>query len=435
MTKEKRIIEFIKTALIALLSVSALILAWQTGLFAGFIDSIPFFGSVAELVKGASTATETSGAAPKEAARPISIVVTNEDGERYGAKYDTNARNAAYDRISSILGEALGSASTPNEISEDEWREALSGTGVFFEYLRPIRLSILDHWFGVNLPDTAKDVFIRYVCIAFGEDKSRIYYQDAESGSFFGVDTASAAGKAQELEIFSGNGAMFAFETRVWAADSAPYMLIMPESGQHPDVIAAAASSADELLYMVITALGHSEEKYTTYYDGRGALVGVGTQFNINVFSNGKVFYRRTNELPLDNETIIQDTTMMIERAREIVSNTIIKTCGAAEVFFESAEYGADGSYSVVFDYYIAGGRMFLRDDNNAARIKFSSGIISEIELLSRNYTLADEYTNLLPEELTLAAAGGEFLLSYSDAGAETLQPSWAKYFWLAQGG
>jgi hypothetical protein len=54
--------------------------------------------------------------------------------------------------------------------------------------------------------------------------------------------------------------------------------------------------------------------------------------------------------------------------------------------------------------------------------------MISDIELIFRNYTLTGEYTVMLPERLALAAAGGEFVLSYSDAGSETLQPFWAKF-------
>ena len=426
MTRGKKAVEWAKTALILLLSASALVLAWRTELFSAYINSIPFFGSVADLVKGTTGTTEISSVELKEAARPLSIVITNEDGRRYGAKYDTDIRNAVYERTSSILCEALGSASAPEEISEEEWREALSGPGVFFEYFNPVRLSILDGWLGAHMPETAEDISLRYVYIAFGEDKSRIYYQDIERGLFFGADTASAAGKVQELDIYSENGAMFAFETVVSDENNAPYMLIMPES-DHPDINAAAAGSVEELLDIVITAMGHSEETNTTYPDSRGFFVCVGTQFNIRVDSTGRILYRRTDALPISIERQMPNPNEIIERARVIVAETISKTCGDAEVFFESMEYYPDGSCSVYFGYYVAGGRMFLRDDNHAARISFSPGMVPEIEVIFRNFTLTDEYTRLLPERQAFAAAGGEFLLCYSDAGLDILQPSWAR--------
>jgi len=425
--KAKRVVEWIKTALVVLLTASALILAWRTTLFTGLLSSIPFFGSVAELMKVGSGTTEMSRAELKEAARPLSIVITNENGERHGVKYDTDARNAVYDRTSSIIGEALGSALMPKEISEDEWREALSGPGVYFEYISPVWISVLDGWLGARIPGAVDDALLRRVYVAFGEDKSRIYYEDIERDLFFGADTASTAGKLQELEMYSANGAVFAFETGIEVFESEPYTLILP-GNDHPDVSAAAAGSAEELLQIALAALGHIEEDYTTYTDPRtGILVCVGTRFNIRVDTNGRVHYRRTDGPPLNDEENTYSMSEMIERARVIVSDTIAETCGNAEVFFESFEYGAGNTCSVSFGYYIAGGRMFLHDDSHAAQIKFSSGMVTEIELFFRNFTFTGEYSKLLPEIQALAAAKGGLLLSYSDTGAETLQPSWVR--------
>ena len=449
MTKGNRVVEWIKTVLIVLLSVSALMLAWRTDLFSGIIDNLPFFGSVADLVRGSAGTTETGGVDIKEAARPLCIVITNENGDHYGVKYDTDTRNAVYDRTSSIIGEALGSASMPKVVDESEWREALSGTGIYFEYLYPVKLSVLDGWLGAPMPETAEDVPIRRVCVAFGEDKSRVYYQDIERGLFIGADTASASGKIQELEIYSENGAVLAFEMGIPSFKNAPYMLIMQES-EHPVVSAVTAGSGEELLEITIEAMGQSEETYTKYYDNRGVLVCVGTQFNSRVDANGRVFFRWIDEPEQnqnktrnktqgetqdeyqsknqDNEKQIPDVSKMIEGARAIVSDTIVKTCGDAEVFFETAKYEPDGSYSVYFGYYIAGGRIFLHNDDYAARIRFSSGAVSDIELNYRSFLLTSEFTKLFSEKYALAAAGGEFILSYSDSGPETLEPSWVKY-------
>ena len=117
--KSKRFVEWFKTGLIVLLIASALLLGWQTKVFNEFFSAIPFFSNIAELVRGATStgSTETGGASFTEATRPLVIVITNERGERYGARYDTGARNSVYDRTSSIMGEALGSASTPSEIN------------------------------------------------------------------------------------------------------------------------------------------------------------------------------------------------------------------------------------------------------------------------------------------------------------------------------
>jgi hypothetical protein len=278
------------------------------------------------------------------------------------------------------------------------------------------------------MPDTIRDVLLRYIFVVFGEDKSRIYYQDIERGLFFGADTASASGKIQELDIYSANDALFAFETDMKATVSEPYMLIFQEN-EHPEISTGAAGSAEEVLEIILNAMGHSEESFMPYPD-RGDLICVGTQFRIRVDAGGRAFYRRTDELPLPDgeEEQTYDKSELIERARVVVEDTIGKTCGNAEVFYESLETGDGDSCTVFFGYYIAGGRMYLHEDAHAARVRFTSGILAEMELAFRSFSFTGGLTKLLPEKQALAAAGGEFQLSYSDAGPETLQPSWVRF-------
>ena len=409
-----------------LLAASAIVLAWQTKLFDDLISAVPFFGSVADLMRG-TTATETGGTSLKEAARPLSIVITHQDGGRYGVKYDIDERNAVYERTSSIFSESLGSASPPVEISEGEWRAALSGPGIYFEYMTPVSLAVLNGWLGVRMPETAQDMLIRRLSVEIGEDRNRIYFQEHESGLYFGADTASTAGKAQELGAYNPNGAMFAFETGVASAANAPYMLIMPGSF-HPDIRATAAGSAEELLDISLFALGFGNESPALYIDSTGVLVGVTPQFNIRVDTYGGVLFRRIDGgLPLGGTERTLSESEMIELARAIVADALGGTSGGAEIFFESFTYAED-IYSVFFGYYIAGGRVHLHEDGYAARISFRSGAVTEAELNFRSFSVAGERTGLMPERQALAAAGGEFMLCYSCAGFEILHPFWVKY-------
>ena len=322
------------------------------------------------------------------------------------------------------MGEALGSASEPSEINSEEWRSALSGAGVYFEYTAPVRLSVLDGWLGARMPEMAEDVEIRRVCVVFGEDRSRIYYEDCASGLFYGADTASSAGKAQELEIYSPNGALFAFESGIIHAENAPYTLIM-QGREHPDINTSAAGSAVELLDITLTALGHSNELNTTFTESDGTLQRIGTQFRIRAELSGRVLYRRTDIQSPDGERPELSESEMIEMARAVAADTIGKTCGGAEVFFESFEPVTGDTGSVVFGYYIAGGRVNLIEERHAARVTFRSGVITDVELDFRNFTLAGELTRLLPERQAFAAAEGEFMLCYPDSGAEVNQPAW----------
>ena len=419
-----RAVEWAKTALIIMLTLSALLLGRQTRMFSDLFASIPIFGSVAELMRGTAGSMQADGTAAKEAARPLSIAITYEDGGRFGVRYDTDTRNTVYNMTSGIIGEALGSSAKPFEISEEHWREALTGAGVFFEYASPLKLSVLDGWLGVWMTDIEEDMALRRVFVAIGGGRNRIFFQEYNSGLFFSADTASSAGKTQEMGIFNANGALFAFETGIPELMAAPYVILMPDM-LHPVISPLAAGSPEELLDTVIGATGHRNETNRIYYDG-SVLVCVGTQFNIRIEPDGQAIYRRTDGFAPANDGGEFSEGRLIEDARVIAENTI-GVSGEAEVFFESVEYISDSIKYVTFGYYIAGGRVHLRDDRHAIKITFVNGMLTEAELFFRNYTVTGDYIGLLPEKQTLAAAGHAFMLSYYDTGLERLLPFWVK--------
>ena len=427
MSKLRRAAERIKAALIVVLTVSALFLGWQTGLVNDLLGSVPVFGSIAGLVQSTPPPTGSGGMVAKEAARPLTIVITGEGGVHFGARYDTDLRNTVYDRTSSILGEALGSMAVPSEISEEQWRAALSGPGVYFEYIMPVRLSVLDGWLGARMPDFTRDAPLRRICVSFGEDRNRLFYQAYDTGLFYAADTVSAGGRAQELGIYGSNGAAFTFETGIYDAGSAPYMLLMP-GRVHPVVRAFGNGTVEEYTDAILSVLGMGQTGYTSYYDDDGSLVSFGPQFNLRVDTRGHAAYRRVDDAQVPGEIRVLTEGEMIERARVIAADTAALSGGDAEVCFESVEYGAEERVSVIFAYYLAGGRVHLYEDGYAAKIIFTSGLVTEMELNFAGFEVTDEYAQLLPERQTLAAAGGEFMLRYYfDTGFERLEPTWCR--------
>ena len=425
MTNKKKIIEGAKTALIIMLTVSMIVLGGQTRLFSDVAASVPFFGNFTGLGRAEPTA-EPGETIVMEAARPLVIVITHEDGGRFGAKYDTDIRNEVYDWTSGIVGEALGSASAFEQICQYRWREALSAPGVFFEYFSPVRLSIINNWLGARLAYIDRDFLLRRIFVEFCDDSNRIYLQDIQSGNFYSANTASFARKAQELETLRPNGAQFAFEIGSAGASEAPYMLILPDA-KHPIVVADSASSAEEILYIVRNAFGHGRETDRRYFDN-DTLVSIGVNFNVRVQPCGTVLYRRTDRPPAIDDNI--SDSRIIEQARIAVSRTIARTAAGAEVFFEHLEFLDNDNSVVTFGYYIAGGRIRLIDDMPAARLLVSGGIVVEAEMKFRSFSVSGEqYAGLLPEVIILAAAGGEFILNFSDTGSELLTPMWVAFY------
>ena len=425
MTNKRKVIEGLKTALILMLTISIIILGGQTQLFRDVAASVPFFANFTDMGRAAPTA-QLGETIVMEAARPLVIVITHDCGGRFGAKYDTDIRNEVYDWTSGIVGEALGSASAFEQTCQYRWRDALSAPGVFFEYFSPVRLSIINNWLGARLASIDEDILLRRIFVAFGDDSNRIYLQDIQSGNFYAAHTASFARKAQELETLRPNGARFAFEIGSAGSEDAPYMLILPDIN-HPLVAADSASSAEEILYIVRNAFGHGRETDRRYFDN-DTLVSIGVNFNIRVQPCGTVLYRRTDRPSAIDENI--SDSRIIEQARIAVGQTIARTAAGAEVFFELMEFLDNDNAVVTFGYYIAGGRVRLIDDAPAARLLVSGGIVMEAELRFRSFSVSGEqYVELLPEVMILAAAGGEFILNFSDTGSELITPMWVAFY------
>jgi len=423
MSKYRKTIETIKTVLILLLTINGLFLAWQTGLFSDYYAAFPMVGNLVQVFRGTTSLPEPDGTIIKEAARPAVIVITDSNGERFGVRNDIDTLNSVYDRTITVLSEGLGSAFAASQITEDEWRAALSNPGVYFEYIVPVRLSVLGAWLGTRVPDIFEDYEIRRLIISFEDKVNRIYFQVHSSGLYFSAETASATGKPQELNMYSPNGAMFAYETG-FVDSEAPYMLIMP-GVYHPNIRSLSVGSQDSLLDEALIIFGHYAEAAPRILSG-DVLICVGTEFNISVFPDGRVVYRRTSDDFADDAANSLSTIELIERARAITADSVGLTSGDASVQFEAFEYD-NGEFSVFFGYYIAGGRVYLNNDSFASTITFSSGEITFAELNFRNFTLTGEYSRLLPERQVFAAAGGEFILSYFDTGPEVLLPSWVR--------
>jgi len=420
----RKTIELAKTILILLLTINGLFLAWRTGLFSDAIAAFPVIGNVAQLMRATPNHEEPRATIIREAARPISIVITNEQGERLGVRGDVAQRNLLYDQSISIMSEAMGSASRLSEINSEEWRIAILGPGVLFEYITPINISIIAEWFGAGISEIDEDVYIRRVLISFREDRSRLYFQNYQDDLYLGADTASMADKGHELLDFTPNGAMFAFETGIRGYEQAPYQLIL-QGTYHPYVRSDTIGSQQEILEAALIVFGHYFEMPPTSLSGN-ALVSFGTQFNMRVYPDGRVMYRRTDVPYIDAEQPEITLSEMIEQARLIVDGSIGEKSGEAEVKFEAIRH-SEGVDRVYFGYYIAGGRIYLHDDRQAAIVSFSGGVIIDAELNFRSFYKTGEYMGILPEKQAFAAANGEFILSYSDIGQEILHPSWAR--------
>ena len=148
MGNNRRLLEWGKDALIVALSLSAVYLLSMTPLLqdSGVLELISPKESPAP---GAFTATQGG------AMLPARLVISAEGG-RCGVQYDKTQLEELFSPLGALLGDALASAGEARPMTEAQWRQYLTGTGIYFDFAGDVPLSALERW----LRETGGD-FIR----------------------------------------------------------------------------------------------------------------------------------------------------------------------------------------------------------------------------------------------------------------------------------
>ncbi len=418
MSSHKRFNEILKDALIVLLLLSAVFLGWKSRLFG---NSSARTGDVFTLLGGLTSTgeAEAGDAELTEASKPLCIVLTNAAGH-YGVKYDMDEINALYKKTVLIFSEALGTAAEAQKVSEDAWRAALKCEGVYYEYMTPVRLSVLDGWYGSEISGSWADFYVRRLCVIAGDGQNTLYFMDDDTGDFY----ASAADTSDRItgvtETTAVNNTFFACELDGKLQSPTDYTVLQVDVAEYPIVDAGNPLADGETLKSVLLNLGNSEQNSYTEGDAK---VFPDEDFNIRVYSDGTLVYTRTGKF--EKTAADMDESGAVELARQQVAGTIGSYCGSdTAVYFNSVEEN-DGVYNVTFSYVVAGGIVHLPADRYAAVVTVSNGIITNMELYFRTYTLTGETVQLLPEVQAAAASDGSFSLWYADDGSRRVEPLW----------
>ena len=126
--------------------------------------------------------------------RPVRMSVQLGSGGRYGVQYDQTAVDALFDATASLLGDALGSAQRPVQVTEGAWREGpLRRMG---HLLRLPGHRAPDRALRIPVPALSIRPCLRRTsggsCWPRREGTVRLYYSNESTGLYYACDTAEA---------------------------------------------------------------------------------------------------------------------------------------------------------------------------------------------------------------------------------------------------
>ena len=422
MKGKRRIIEWGKDALIALLTLSALFLLTMTPLVQ---DS-----GLAALLRPGNAAAGASGVSAQPGTVLPARLAVYRDGERYGLQYDDEAMEDRFTAFSPLLGDALSGAGEPAPLSELGWRDSLSRPGVYFDFAGAAPLSALTRWLGGG--ECALEGDARRVMLSAGEDDQvELYWQDAGSGGFFTCSTPLSRTLHLDpaLDTVSPNGAYFAFEDEGLSGLLDPFTLITEgeRTGVQYAVTMPLANPAG--VETLLDALSFNSQNHApgstgeVYLDGADRLV---------VQDGGTVTYHAAQggKYPVENRNGATAADQAADGTRALAERALSPLCGDARLYLLSAEKYGEG-WRVRFGYRLNGCAVYLDGEGWAAEFIVQSGYIVDFVLRVRCYANHGESVLLLPIDRAavllpdLTGEKRELVLRYRDGGGQTAAPHW----------
>ena len=438
--RRNRGLERLKSLLILLLSLSALYLT-LLALVPNRASASP--AALAEALSALlypqqSQSTPTAGTQTPltAAAQPVRMAVYD-GSQRFALQYDTANVDRLYDSLGILLGEALASASAPEQVAEAEWRAALRSPGVWFDFLGSIPLDTLCAWTGEGVYNRALTGAARQLAVALEPDQQvALYYHNETDGLYYTCQTSVAFDNHMDALIsgYGSNGVSFAFELGEANGYSGldPYVLIS-SAALAPQIYRAAnplATLDESVIEEVQTALSF----HTSYYPiPEGIRIREG-QETLELGSDGQVSYTiaegTQSRYPLET-ALAGGTTELIEATYSLAAGTVGRYCGSARLYLMGLEESAEG-LEVRYGYCLNGSAVNLADEGCAARFLVKNGQLAGFTLTFRRYEESGQTSLVLPERQAAAALEAldaqeqELVLCYWDGGGDTVQAGWA---------
>ncbi|MBQ4369642.1 MAG: hypothetical protein II784_01435, partial [Oscillospiraceae bacterium] len=415
--------ELLKTLLIVFLVLLTVFLIGETQIFAQFFGGKTISSVIAS--SGSRTPlplwNEESDPHSAEAAQPLLLAVTGSQGGHYGVKYSEAELDSVYSSAATLIGEVIGSAGEPVQISETEWRAGLASQSIFVDYLRPFPLSLISSWFGSETSASSSRHSARRLCISSPDGIAvHLSYIDSGSGLFYSAPTnVLFPSLAHVLQLYQPGSDHFAFELGKVYSGCDPYLLILSDTAAPAAVSPLPLSSSD--LDRAAAAFSVNPNTASHFTESDGTRVYVESGCSLRISESGILTYRNiSGEGRLSAaDGAMQDTLAdVVKYSKKLVETARGSSGGTSRIYLTSVE-ASGKSYTLSFGVYISGIPL-LRSDGLTSYVTVENGIVASAQILLHDYSLSEQAETVLPEMQTAAMANGgrEPLLCYAETGS-----------------
>ena len=416
---KKRLVNLLQNTALVILSVTALLLLVRTPLLDGAVR-----GQMRELLSSSESAQRREFDLTESVAA-VHIAVT--DDYEFGRYTDINVPTdgAEFQKLSPLLREAMGSATTRKVVTELEFRTALRSPGIYVDLAAVLPVSVVAAWLGEEFEG---DDTVRAVALTTAWETATLYFLRGD-GTLLRCESALTSSAVREIVAqFSPNGGQLAYESEHGAL--APYTVLVREAGPFAQV--NASLPAGYSAYNLLAALEFNPHTYARYVESGGTEVVLQSPHILRIGVDGTVRYSSSGEVT--DELYRITGTDSIPTAAEalhgacVLASALSRGTDAAPLSLDAVEKTEQG-WVISFCYRVDGVRVRLSEDRCALRVNIVGDTITEFEYYCRSYTALDESSVILPASMAAAVAamhdGAELAVAYVDSGAGALSAHW----------
>lgn len=419
---DKKAIDRLQNLVIAVLSVSAIVLLLQTPLFGDFSS-----GGFSSLFSQHGSPGALSSAEAIASPAPVRIVLSN-NFVRYGAD-NAATSDALFESAGAFLSEALGSAQEEKSADEADFIARLQQPGLYFDFCSALPLALLSDRLGVS-PSAGLNLSVRRCLLSPDSDGVSLYLL-GEDGCFRFSCAVSAAALAEYLEVQEDNGAEFAAFLGEQYAHLSPYTLLLPELSERKKLTAsnplADFDSTDFLSRAEFNP--HTQDRYA---ESSGTIVILEGQRILRLRSDGTVVYSggaaEDDSLYRVSAAEHAGRSEAVSGARMLLASLLQGRLGEANLYLHSVEESAAG-FTLFFDYAVDGTSVLFSDGTHAAEVSVTGSSVTAFTIHCRRYQKSENASLLLPAEQASAVCraygGGELSVAYIDSFGESVSADW----------
>lgn len=411
MRMDRRRLDRLQNLLILLLSCSALVLIFHSGMLQ----------SAAGWDRDRTGSGAQGGAESTSFSRnvPVTLALQTPEG-RWGFQCQQRSVTALYDGgLRDLLSQAISTMTGVRTASQEEWQEAV-GQGeswVFYDFLYNTSFSAQTEGAG------------RFFFLTLrGGQAETLYYYNQASRSYYAAQVQASAELDTLLAGYPADGSEFAFQRE--ELDLPAYQLV---SRAAPNCLVYTAVNPlavmdDSAREALLERLSFNTRAASPYQTADGTVIREGAD-TLRLQKNGKLIFQGSESGEARYEAASPRDRDLQRKAEDILDQV---AGGQGQFYCQGITSLGDGAAEVTFYYLLGGARVNLWEKDYSAKFYFQGSTLRSYEICLRDYQATEERCAIPPLRQAAAAAaaagqaGKELQLCYRDDGGDQVRASWA---------